>query len=108
LENGLATQPGSKKWDWTNNMTDFDTIRFAQEFVVIQLQKAKPNNIDALNWRQEEIHALVEEIKLTVYSQDESFAFTFTEKELTEDYGTKKWEKRLNGRVKKILAKTGE
>ena len=87
-------------------MNDSDTIRFAQEFIVTQLQKAKPDNIDALTWRQNEINALVEEFKLTVYSKDKSSVFTFTEKELIEDYGTKKWERRLSGRMKEILAET--
>ena len=82
-------------------------IRFTQEFILNQLQKARPSNIDALTWRQKEIDALVEEFKLTVYSGEKSSVFTFTEKELIEDYGTKKCKKRLSRRVKEILAKTG-
>ena len=85
-------------------MSDFDEIRLAQEYVFNQLQKAKPNNIYALSWRQEEINTLVEEIRFTVYSGDKSYVFTFTEKELIEGYGTKIWEKRLTRRVKEILA----
>jgi uncharacterized lipoprotein YddW (UPF0748 family) len=74
-------------------MNDFDQILSAHEFVTNQLQKAKPANINALSWRQEEINALVEEFRLTVYSVDKSYVFTFTERELIEDYGTQKWEK---------------
>ncbi len=85
-------------------MSDFDEIRLAQEYVINQLQKAKPNNIYALSWRQEEINTLVEEIRFTVYSGDKSYVFTFTEKELIEGYGTKIWEKRLTRRVKEVLA----
>jgi uncharacterized lipoprotein YddW (UPF0748 family) len=89
-------------------MNDFDKILSAQEFVANQLQKAKPANINALSWRQEEINALVEEFKLTVYSRDKSFVFTFTEQELVKDYGTEKWEERLIKKAKEILAKIEE
>jgi len=85
-------------------MSDFDKILSAHEFVTNQLQKAKPANLNALSWRQEEINALVEEFRLTVYSGDKSYVFTFTEKELIEGYGTKIWEKRLTRRVKEVLA----
>ena len=85
-------------------MSNLDEIRLAQEFVVNQVKKAKPGTIKALSWRQEEINALIEEIILILHLEDKSSVFTFTEKELSEGYGTEIWEKRLTGRVQEILA----
>jgi len=87
-------------------MPDFDLIRLAQEYIVTQLENAKPDSIDAFIWDQREVNALIEEVRLTVHFADQDFVFTFTEEELIQDYGSKKWESRLNGRVKEILAKT--
>jgi len=85
-------------------MSNSDEIRLALEFVINQLQKAKPGTIKALSWSQDEINSLVEEIKLTLCAEDTSYIFIFTEKELVEGYGTKIWKERLISRVNEILA----
>ncbi len=89
-------------------MSNLDEIHLAQEFVINQLQKTKPGTIKAFNWCQEEINALVEEIGLILCSEDTSYVFTFTEKELSERYGTEIWEQRLTGRVQEILSEIEE
>jgi len=89
-------------------MPDFDLIRLAQEYVVTQLENAKPDSIDAFIWHQREVNALIEEVRLTVHLADQNFVFTFTEAELIQDYGTKEWETRLNERVKEILTEIKE
>ncbi len=76
----------------------------AQQFITNHLKKTATKQINDFTWHQKEINMTVHLFRLTIYSGDKSSVFAFTKDELIEDYEAKKWEKRLNRRVKEILA----
>ena len=84
-------------------MRTADKLRKAQDFINRELQKQSADRFYAQDWEQTPHDRATRTHRLVVFRDGEKSVFTFTEYELLENYGSKKWEKHLWSHVGKIL-----
>ena len=84
-------------------MTEPEKLQRAQDFIDQELHRRAVERIDALNWEQTPQDRVTRIHRLVVFQGGEKSIFTFTEYELIDKYGSKKWEKQLRSHVGDVL-----
>jgi len=80
-------------------------IFYAQRYIIYQLKKNGPKEMDDLVWGRKSLDLGPDEYGLIVPKDSKRIAFTFTKDELIEGYGSREWKDRLLARTKEILRK---
>lgn len=78
-------------------------IRGAQNFIINQIEKQTPGNMIGAVWGTTSLDLGKGEYGLAIYKGKQKIVFTFTKKELIENYGSKNWKIRLLTRVNEII-----
>ena len=78
-------------------------IRGAQNFIVNQIEKKTAGNMIGAVWGTTRLDLVKGEYELAIYKVKKKIVFTFTKKELIEEYGSKNWKIRLLTRVNEIV-----
>jgi hypothetical protein len=84
-------------------MTEPEKLQRAQDFIDQELRRRAVERIDALTWEQTPQDRVTRIHRLVVFRDGEKSIFTFTEYELIDNYGSKKWEKQLRSHVGDVL-----
>jgi hypothetical protein len=84
-------------------MTDSEKLTKAQDYISRELQQQGTNPIDVLTWEQTPQDRATKIHRLVLFRGGDKSVFTFTEYELLDNYGSKLWEKELQGHVGEIL-----
>ena len=84
-------------------MIDAEKLHEAQDFIAKEVQKHCATRIDALTWEQTPQDRNTEIHRVVISRGGEKSIFTFTEYDLLEDYGSKKWERQMRDHIMDIL-----
>jgi hypothetical protein len=99
----ISNKTISKKISGDQPMTETEKIQYTQDYVTRELKKQGAVRIEAIDWEQTPQGRVSRYHRLVISRGDEKSIFKFTEYELLKDYGSKKWENRLQSRIGDIL-----
>jgi hypothetical protein len=80
-------------------MSDAEKVTHAQDLITRELHKLDDDRIDKIEWEQTPQGRLARLHRLVIFRRGEKSIFIFTEYELLKDFGSDKWEHRLQCRV---------